>query len=50
LDRGIYAEVTLHYQQGQWQEHAWTFPDYRRADYQAFFTSCREYLLVHRAE
>jgi hypothetical protein len=44
LGRGIYAEVTLSYKHRRWQDHAWTFPDYRRTDYQEFFTACREYL------
>jgi hypothetical protein len=48
LGDGIYAEVTLAYRQRQWQPLEWTYPDYRRADYQAFFTACREYLLAHR--
>lgn len=44
LDRGIYAEVTLHYQHGRWRHHRWTFADYRREDYHEFFTKCRQYL------
>ena len=44
LDRGIFAEVTLHFQRGQWQPRPWTYPDYQRPDYHAFFTRCREYL------
>jgi hypothetical protein len=44
LSDGIYAEVTLNYRQLKWQPLAWTYPDYRRADYQAFFTQCREWL------
>jgi len=44
LAGGIYAEVTLFFQRaGGWRHHEWTFPDYRREDYQAFFTECREY-------
>lgn len=50
LGRGIYAEVTLYYKHGRWQHHEWTFADYRRADYQAFFTACREYLHRNRRE
>jgi hypothetical protein len=42
LSRGIYAEITLQYRHGRWQHHEYTFPDYRRADYQEFFTRCRE--------
>ena len=41
---GIYAEITLHYKSRQWQPRDWTYPDYRRVDYQAFFTQAREYL------
>lgn len=44
LEQGIYAEVTLFYRDGHWQAREWTFPDYRRADNLAFFTSCRQYL------
>ena len=42
LSRGIYAEVTLQYRHRRWQHHEYTFPDYRRADYQEFFDECRE--------
>ena len=44
LDRGIFAEVTLHYHHGAWEARPWTYPDYRRADYHLFFTQCRDYL------
>lgn len=44
LSRGIYAETTLFFKHHRWQSHDWTFPDYRRADYQAFLTEAREYL------
>ena len=44
LRDGIYAEVTLHYQQHQWVESRWTYPDYRRTDFQSFFTECRNHL------
>jgi hypothetical protein len=44
LRDGIYAEVTLYYKDKQWQAREWTFPDYRRADYHAFFDQCRDYL------
>lgn len=44
LGRGMYAEVTLYYKAGGWQFRDWTFPDYRRADYHAFFTEVRNYL------
>ena len=44
LADGIYAEVTLSFRKGQWQPFDWTYPDYRRADFQAFFTRCRDLL------
>ncbi|HUT92715.1 MAG TPA: DUF4416 family protein [Thermoguttaceae bacterium] len=44
LERGIYAEVTLFYRHGRWEHHPRTFADYRRGDYQAFFSECRDYL------
>jgi hypothetical protein len=47
LRDGIYAEITLFYRHGQWEHHEWTFRDYRRADYQAFFTCCRDWLKSH---
>jgi hypothetical protein len=44
LGRGIYAEVTLHYKHDVWQHRDYTFPDYRRADYQQFLSQCRQEL------
>ena len=44
LADGIYAEVTLSYRAREWQPHDWTYPDYRRADFQEFFTHCRRLL------
>ena len=44
LSDGIYAEVTLIYQNREWQHREWTYPNYRRADYQEFFTACRQHL------
>jgi len=48
LSHGIYAEITLFYRHGEWQPHEWTFADYRREDYQRFFTQSRE--LLHRRQ
>jgi Domain of unknown function (DUF4416) len=48
LGDGVYAEVTLAYRSRRWQPLEWTYPDYRRDDYQAFFTACRDYLLAKR--
>ena len=44
LRNGIYAEVTLFYKNRRWCEREWTYPDYRRDDFQAFFSECRDYL------
>jgi len=44
LQDGIYAEVTLNYRRGGWEFFDWTFPDYRRHDYQEFFLRCRQNL------
>ncbi len=41
VSRGVFAEITLHYRHGRWQHHEFTFPDYRREDYQRFFSECR---------
>jgi hypothetical protein len=42
LGRGIYAEVTLQYVQGGWQTLPWTYPDYTRPEYHAFFAQMRQ--------
>ncbi len=44
LSRGIYAEVTLFFRDRRWRHQPWTFPDYRREDYQEFFTAARGFL------
>jgi hypothetical protein len=42
VSKGIYAEVTLHYQARKWQEFPWTFPDYKSSHYQRYFSSLRD--------
>ena len=44
LQQGIFAEVTLHFRGKRWTSSRWTYPDYQRADFQAFFTECRSLL------
>lgn len=44
LADGIYAEVTLNYRKRGWQKSDWTYPDYQREDFQAFFSQCRQTL------
>jgi hypothetical protein len=41
---GIYAEECLYFLDGSWQSRPWTYPDYRRPDFQAFFVDARELL------
>jgi Domain of unknown function (DUF4416) len=50
MQQGIFAEVTLAYRHRSWQPLEWTYPDYRRADYQEFFTRCRAYFLEHSGD
>jgi hypothetical protein len=40
--RGIYAEVTLHFEKGEWRSFPWTFPDFRTGRYHPFFLLLRE--------
>ena len=48
LRDGIFAEVTLVFRHRKWQPLEWTYPDYRRDDYQQFFTQCREWLFTQK--
>ena len=41
LDKGIYAEVTLIYREGEFQPLEWTYPDYRQPGALDFFTTVR---------
>jgi hypothetical protein len=50
LHSGIYAEITLAYRNRSWQPWDWTYPDYRRPDFQAFFSTCRDYLHSQQQE
>jgi len=45
---GIYAEVTLHYEAGRWNDWPWTYPDYRTEPYKRFFTDVREKMKADR--
>ncbi|MEZ6134479.1 MAG: DUF4416 family protein [Pirellulaceae bacterium] len=44
LSNGIYAEECLYYLDRRWQSRPWTYPDYTRPDFQAFFVEARELL------
>jgi hypothetical protein len=47
ISGGIYAEVTLHFEEGAWQSFPWTFPDYKTDRYHPFFASLRD---LYRAQ
>ncbi len=44
LQQGIYAEVTLRFEAGEWKSFAWTYPDYAADAYHADFTRARRRL------
>jgi len=44
LNDGIYAEFTLQFRRGGWQNCPWTYPDYQQASYHEYFTRCRNHL------
>jgi len=41
LSQGIFGEVTMHFRNGAFEFFPWTYPDYKSAEYQAFFTELR---------
>lgn len=44
LNDGIFAEVTLHFRQGEWRRSRWTYPDYQLPISIEFLNACREWL------
>lgn len=44
LREGIYAEITLYFNQRQWRTSRWTYPDFKQPEYFEFLTNCRDYL------
>ncbi len=48
LQDGIYAEVTLAFRDQVWKPMEWTYPDYKREDFQMFFCEARKILLSAR--
>ena len=42
IGQSMYAEVTLHFVDGNWQTWPWTYPDYRQRKYHEFFTRLRD--------
>ncbi len=45
LDKGIYAEVTLHFQDGTFAPWPWTYPDYKTNGYIQNFNAIRKIYL-----
>lgn len=46
LDKGIYADLTLMYQKGEFRELPWTYPDYRQDNIKKFLKQVRnKYIL-----
>ncbi len=45
LKKGIYAELTLHFQNSSFQSWEWTYPDYRTRDYIDIFNQIRKIYL-----
>ena len=43
LGDGIYGELTLLYEGGEWKALPWTYPDYRSKGYHSFFSRLREF-------
>lgn len=48
LADGVCGEVTLSYVGRAWQSYPWTYPDYRTAEYHAFFDQVRAELMTQR--
>lgn len=50
LGHGIYGEVTLRFERGRFVPWPWTYPNYCRDDYRAFFAAARcEYIKLLKA-
>ncbi len=45
IGENMYAEATLHFTRGQWQNWPYTYPDYASGDYIPFLTQVRKTLL-----
>ena len=50
VGNGIYAEVTLHWQDNAWRAWPWTYPDYASDRYHAFFRQVRDRLREQLSE
>ena len=45
LDKGVFAEVSLHFRQGTFIPWPWTYPDYKTSEYVRCFNAIREIYL-----
>ena len=42
LDHGIWADLTLHYEKGQFDPYPWSFPDFKQGIYDTVFLEIRD--------
>jgi hypothetical protein len=42
LDRGIWADLTLHYEKGRFDPYPWSFPDFKSRIYDGAFMEIRQ--------
>ncbi|MBF0449545.1 MAG: DUF4416 family protein [Candidatus Magnetomorum sp.] len=50
LNKGIYADLTLIYQKGKFQDLPWTYPDYAAENVKSFLTTVRMHYLASMME
>ena len=42
LDKGIWADLTLHYEKGRFDPYPWSFPDFKQRIYEKVFLEIRQ--------
>lgn len=50
IGQGMYAEATLSYRGGRWQQWPYTYPDYASGRYDEFLTAARNRLMQQREQ
>jgi len=50
LDFGIYADLTLHYEKGDFYPYPWSFPDFKSSTYNKTFLRMREIFKMQRKQ